>query len=129
MSSIPTHLKYTAEHEWIEIISENRVRVGITDFALHALGDIVYVLTPKVVDHVRAGAVCGEVESTKSVSEIYSPVAGEISAINDAVISSPESINSSPYGAGWLFEIDAVSQADMAALLDDQTYAKLTAAD
>jgi len=129
MSSIPTHLKYTAEHEWIEVISENRVRVGITDFAQHALGDIVYVLTPKVGDHVRAGAVCGEVESTKSVSEIYSPVAGEISAINDAVISSPESINSSPYGAGWLFEIDAVSQADMAALLDDQTYAKLTAAD
>lgn len=129
MSSIPTHLKYTAEHEWVEVISPESIRVGITDFAQHALGDIVYVLTPKIGESVRAGGVCGEVESTKSVSEIYSPVSGEISAINDSVVANPESINSSPYGAGWLFEISNVSPQDIGGLLDSASYAALISAE
>ena len=129
MSSIPAHLKYTSEHEWVEVISPESIRVGITDFAQHALGDIVYVLTPKVGEQVRAGGVCGEVESTKSVSEIYAPVSGQISAINDAVVANPESINSSPYGTGWLFEISSVSAAEIAALLDSVTYSALIAAE
>ena len=122
-------MKYTSEHEWVEVISSESIRVGITDFAQHALGDIVYVLTPKVGEQVRAGGVCGEVESTKSVSEIYAPVSGQISAINDAVVENPESINSSPYGTGWLFEISSVSPAEITALLDSVTYSALIAAE
>ena len=122
-------MKYTSEHEWVEVISSESIRVGITDFAQHALGDIVYVLTPKVGEQVRAGGVCGEVESTKSVSEIYAPVSGQISAINDAVVENPESINSSPYGTGWLFEISSVSPAEITALLDSATYSALIAAE
>ena len=122
-------MKYTSEHEWVEVISPESIRVGITDFAQHALGDIVYVLTPKVGEQVRAGGVCGEVESTKSVSEIYAPVSGQISAINDAVVENPESINSSPYGTGWLFEISSVSPAEITALLDSATYSALIAAE
>ena len=126
MSDIPTHLKYTSEHEWVEARSSDTVRVGITDFAQHALGDIVYVLTPKVGEVVRAGGVCGEVESTKSVSEIYSPVNGTISAINEAVVANPETINSSPYLDGWLFEISAVTSSEVDALLDNVGYAAIT---
>ncbi len=122
-------MKYTSEHEWVEIITPESIRVGITDFAQHALGDIVYVLTPKVGEQVRAGGVCGEVESTKSVSEIYAPVSGEISAINDAVVENPESINSSPYGTGWLFEISSVSPTEIGALLDSAGYSALVAAE
>ena len=129
MSSIPAHLKYTSEHEWVEVISSESIRVGITDFAQHALGDIVYVLTPKVGEQVRAGGVCGEVESTKSVSEIYAPVSGQISAINDAVVENPESINTSPNRTGWLFEISSVSPAEITALLDSVTYSALIAAE
>lgn len=126
MSEIPAHLKYTSEHEWIEVLTPDTVRVGITDFAQRALGDIVYVLTPKIGDVVRAGGVCGEVESTKSVSEIYSPVNGTISSINDAVVANPESINSSPYNDGWLFEITSVPGAELEALLDSSGYAAIT---
>ena len=126
MSEIPAHLKYTSEHEWVHPLSSDTVRVGITDFAQHALGDIVFVLTPKVGESVRAGGVCGEVESTKSVSEIYSPVNGTISAINEAVIANPESINASPYDAGWLFEISAVAAQEVDSLLDSSAYQALT---
>ena len=126
MSHIPAHLKYTSEHEWVELISTDTVRVGITDFAQHALGDIVYVLTPKIGESVRAGGVCGEVESTKSVSEIYSPVNGTISAINDAVLANPESINASPYDQGWLFEVSSVATHEVEALLDSAGYQAIT---
>lgn len=127
VSEIPANLKYTKEHEWVEVISESSIRVGITDFAQHALGDIVYVLTPKVGENVRAGAVCGEVESTKSVSEIYSPVNGTVSAINDSAVANPESINSAPYGDGWLFEVSAVAPDEVSGLLDSAQYSALTA--
>ncbi|NDA80651.1 MAG: glycine cleavage system protein GcvH [Actinobacteria bacterium] len=126
MAEIPAHLKYTSEHEWVESLGGDRVRVGITDFAQQALGDIVYVLTPKIGEIVRAGAVCGEVESTKSVSEIYAPLDGTISAINDGVVANPETINAAPYGDGWLFEISSVSPEHLAALFDQAGYAAFT---
>ncbi|CAB4535312.1 MAG: glycine cleavage system protein GcvH [Actinobacteria bacterium] len=106
MSNIPHDLNYTKEHEWVAPTSESSViRMGITDFAQSALGDIVYVQMPKVGESVTGDKVCGEVESTKSVSEIFSPVTGTVSAVNSELTSAPELLNSDPYGAGWLIEI------------------------
>jgi glycine cleavage system H protein len=124
MSSIPNELLYTKEHEWV--LAENMVyTMGITDYAQAALGDIVYVQLPKVGETVTAEKVCGEVESTKSVSEIYAPVTGTVIAINDSLSNSPESINSDPYGAGWLVKIEVVvAPAD---LLTPTEYAQITA--
>lgn len=119
----PDDLLYTAEHEWIRTEGET-LRVGITDFAQSALGDIVYVQLPAVGTAVKAGAACGEVESTKSVSEIYAPLDGTVVAVNDALNASPETINSDPYGAGWLFEIS--STADSSALLTASAYRQAT---
>lgn len=106
MSEIPAELQYTKEHEWVAKTHDaDVVRMGITDFAQAALGDIVYVQLPKVGEALTADKVCGEVESTKSVSEIFSPVTGTVTAINEALSDSPEIVNSDPYGAGWLAEI------------------------
>jgi glycine cleavage system H protein len=106
MSSIPENLHYTKEHEWVaQTSTSGTVRMGITDFAQSALGDIVYVQMPKVGDQVVGDKVCGEVESTKSVSEIFAPVSGTITAVNDALSDTPELLNSQPYGEGWLVEI------------------------
>lgn len=106
MSQIPQELHYTKEHEWVAATSDTSIiRMGITDFAQSALGDIVYVQMPKVGDSVSADKVCGEVESTKSVSEIFSPVTGTVSSVNPDLSSAPELLNSDPYGAGWLIEI------------------------
>jgi glycine cleavage system H protein len=124
MSSIPDNLQYTKEHEWVSA-SGNTYRMGITDYAQGALGDIVYVQLPKVGETVTADKVCGEVESTKSGSEIFAPVSGKIVAINEALNSSPETINSDPYGAGWLAEIE-VSDAP-AGLLSADDYRQITA--
>ncbi len=106
MSNVPDNLKYTKEHEWVRETSANTFQIGITDFAQGALGDIVYVQLPKVGDNVRAGSVCGEVESTKSVSEIYSPITGVIKLINSNLDKAPELINQDPYGTGWIAEIE-----------------------
>jgi len=108
MSSIPNELSYTKEHEWVSVV-EMTYTMGITDYAQAALGDIVYVQLPKVGEVVAAGTVCGEVESTKSVSEIFAPVSGTVVAINDSLSNSPETINSDPYGAGWLAKIEVTS--------------------
>ena len=106
MSSIPAELQYTKEHEWVaQTSTAGTIRMGITDFAQGALGDIVYVQMPKVGDLVVADKVCGEVESTKSVSEIFAPVSGTITAVNEALVNTPELVNSQPYGEGWLAEI------------------------
>ena len=122
--NIPNNLKYTKDHEWVLIDGDIAI-VGITDFAQKELGDIVYVQLPKVGEAVVAGKVCGEVESTKSVSDIYAPVTGTIVAINDALSNSPETINSDPYGAGWLAKIEvAVVPSD---LLTAAQYAEITA--
>ena len=125
MSETPNHLRYTKEHEWVSEISANVFRMGITDYAQGALGDIVYVQLPKVGEGVIADKVCGEVESTKSVSEIFAPVTGKIVSINDSLGQSPETINSDPYGSGWLADIQVESAP--AGLLSPEQYRQITA--
>lgn len=126
MSQIPDSLQYTKEHEWVAKTShESVLRVGITDFAQSALGDIVYVQLPKIGESVTAGKVCGEIESTKSVSEIFSPVSGSVSALNDGLVANPEIINSDPYENGWLLEITVSAQASD--LMSAGEYATFTA--
>lgn len=124
MSSIPNELSYTKEHEWVRV-ENSKYTIGITDYAQAALGDIVYVQLPKVGELITAGKVCGEVESTKSVSEIYAPVTGTVVEINDALSNSPETINSDPYGAGWLAKVE-VSQTP-SDLLTASEYGEITA--
>jgi glycine cleavage system H protein len=126
MSQIPADLQYTKEHEWVAATSTPlRYRMGITDYAQAALGDIVYVQMPKVGESVTADKVCGEVESTKSVSEIFAPLTGSVVAINAALTANPELINSDPYGAGWLAEIEVSSEAS--GLLTAAQYGEITA--
>ena len=120
----PENLKYTSEHEWVRTPgdAEGSVRVGITEFAQDALGDIVYVSLPQVGDSVTAGDTCGELESTKSVSDIYAPVTGEVVAVNPALDSTPELVNSDPYEAGWLFEVSVPDGSQVDGLMDSATY-------
>jgi glycine cleavage system H protein len=127
MSSVPSDLRYTNEHEWVRPLSESTFRVGITDYAQGALGDIVYIQLPKLGERIEAGKVCGEVESTKSVSEIYSPLTGKVINVNSDLESTPEVINSQPYEMGWIFEIEIEASADLASLLTAEQYASLTA--
>ncbi|MCW2759109.1 MAG: gcvH [Nocardioidaceae bacterium] len=125
---IPDDLKYTAEHEWVRQpgTQDGSVRVGITDFAQDALGDIVFVQLPEVGTTVAVGDVVGELESTKSVSEIYAPLAGEVVARNDQLDATPELVNSDPYAAGWLFELVPADAADLDTLLDATAYTATT---
>ncbi|MBG0740521.1 glycine cleavage system protein GcvH [Paeniglutamicibacter antarcticus] len=123
MSNIPADLSYTAEHEWITAPdADGVVRVGITDFAQDALGDVVYVQMPEAGTQVGAAAVVGEVESTKSVSDIYAPLSGAVFARNEALDADPALINSDPYGAGWLLEIKLDDVASVDALLSAGEY-------
>jgi glycine cleavage system H protein len=123
---IPEDLRYTAEHEWVRDLGNGTVRIGITHYAQEALGDVVYVSLPEAGRTVDAGQSFGEVESTKSVSEIYAPLAGEVAARNDALESTPELINSDPYGEGWIAEM-TVASGGAETLLDAAAYAALTA--
>jgi glycine cleavage system H protein len=123
---IPSDLRYTAEHEWVAPGGGAAVRVGITDYAQDALGDIVYVQLPETGSKVEAGQPLGEVESTKSVSEIYAPLAGTVVALNDQLADTPELINTDPYGSGWLVEIELADPAAVEGLLDAQAYEALT---
>ena len=120
----PENLKYTSEHEWVRTPgdAQGSVRVGITDFAQDALGDIVYVSLPQVGDTVTAGDTCGELESTKSVSDIYAPVTGEVVATNAALDQTPELVNSDPYEAGWLFEVSVPDASQVETLMDAASY-------
>jgi glycine cleavage system H protein len=120
----PENLKYTSEHEWVRTPGEadGSVRIGITEFAQDALGDIVYVSLPQVGDAVTAGDTCGELESTKSVSDIYAPVTGEVVATNTALDQTPELVNSDPYEAGWLFEVRVSDAAQVDGLMDAAAY-------
>ena len=122
---IPEDLRYTAEHEWVRTVEDGRVRIGITDYAQDALGDVVFVSLPEAGASVSAGQAFGEVESTKSVSEIYAPVSGEVVARNDALESRPDLVNQDPYGEGWLVEI-AAGDGDLSGLLDAEAYRALT---
>lgn len=120
----PDDLKYTAEHEWVRSPgeAEGSVRIGITHFAQDALGDIVYVSLPEVGDTVAAGGTCGELESTKSVSDVYAPVSGEVVGRNAALDATPELVNNDPYGEGWLFEVVPADGAALDGLLDSAAY-------
>jgi glycine cleavage system H protein len=125
---VPDDLRYTAEHEWVASPAGDGgpVRVGITHFAQDALGDIVYVQLPDVGAEVSAGASLGEIESTKSVSELYAPLSGTVVARNEALDGTPELVNSDPYGGGWLVEIQPADPAAAAGLLDAAAYRSLT---
>ena len=123
---IPDDLRYTAEHEWVRAGSGDTVRVGITHYAQDALGDVVFVSLPETGTSVTAGETCGEVESTKSVSEIYAPVSGAVVARNDELESRPDLVNQDPYGQGWLVEIAVADPAALENLLDASAYGALT---
>jgi glycine cleavage system H protein len=120
----PDDLKYTAEHEWVRDPgeAEGSVRVGITDYAQNALGDIVYVSLPELGEDVDSGAAVGELESTKSVSDVFVPVSGRVVARNEALDATPELVNSDPYGEGWLFELQPADPGDLEGLLDAREY-------
>jgi glycine cleavage system H protein len=124
--NVPDDLRYSVEHEWVRAEGV-RARVGITDYAQDALGDIVYVDLPAIGTDVEVGGKLGEVESTKSVSEIYAPVAGRITAVNDALSDTPERINEDPYGEGWICELELADGAAGDALLEPAAYRDLTA--
>lgn len=128
MSNIPADLNYTSEHEWVQVVDESTIRFGITDYAQDALGDIVFVSLPNVGDNLTAGSTCGEIESTKSVSDIYAPVSGEVIARNEAVETAPDTLNSDPYKNGWIVDVRVAGNAsDLAsALMDAAAYQVLT---
>ncbi|ALG11049.1 glycine cleavage system protein GcvH [Kibdelosporangium phytohabitans] len=121
----PEQLKYTPDHEWIAVTGDT-VRVGITDFAQEQLGDVVFVQLPETGAAVSAKDSVGEVESTKSVSEIYAPLGGEVTAVNDALNETPELINTDPFGDGWMFELKITSETELGELLDADAYRALT---
>jgi glycine cleavage system H protein len=123
----PEDLKYSAEHEWVRSGNGSTIRVGITEYAADQLGDIVFVSLPAVGEAVAPGDACGELESTKSVSDIFCPGAGTVSAVNELLDGSPETINADPYGDGWLFELELDSDADLDELMDADAYAEQTA--
>ncbi|AFC43927.1 MULTISPECIES: glycine cleavage system protein GcvH [Mycobacterium] len=126
MSDIPPDLRYTAEHEWVRRSGDDTLRVGITDFAQSALGDVVFVQLPDVGAELTAGESFGEVESTKSVSDLYAPVSGKVSAVNTDLEGSPQLVNSDPYGAGWLLDVQVSDVAEVesaiSSLLDAEAY-------
>ena len=117
----PPDRKYSEEHEWVAVDGDT-ARVGITDYAQDALGDVVFVQVPDVGLEVVAGASCAEVESTKSVSEIYSPVSGMVGAVNEALADEPERLNRDPYGEGWIFTVTMVDAGELDALMDAAAY-------
>jgi glycine cleavage system H protein len=126
VSDIPADLHYTAEHEWVRRSGDDTVRIGITDFAQSALGDVVFVQLPDVGSEVAAGESFGEVESTKSVSDLYAPVSGKVAAVNSDLDGSPQLVNSDPYGAGWLLDVQASDvaalESSVSELLDAEAY-------
>jgi glycine cleavage system H protein len=122
---VPDELHYTEAHEWVRA-SGDVLRIGITDYAQSQLGDVVYVDLPSVGRPVTAGESCGEVESTKSVSEIYAPVSGEVVAVNDTLADRPELVNSGPYDEGWMFDVRPAEPAEVDGLLDAEAYRALT---
>ena len=121
MSDVPAHLRYTKDHEWVAVDGD-QLTVGITQYAADALGDVVYVDHPSVGSSISAGSIVGEVESTKSVGEIFAPVAGEVTEVNQAVVDDPSLINRDPYGEGWLFKVTGSDSDDF---LDADAYRQL----
>ena len=124
MSNLPSHLKYATSHEWICVEDDNIVRIGITDFAQEELGDLVYIELPELGRHVEAQEQCAVVESVKTASDLYSPVSGEIVAVNESLNDEPEQINDSPYES-WIFCVRADNLSDINSLLDAEAYQQL----
>ena len=123
MSNVPAELSYTSEHEWVSALTaEGTVRVGITDHAQDALGDVVYVDLPSVGDSVAAEESFGEIESTKSVSDLFAPISGEVVAVNEGLEDDPAQVHSDPYGEGWIVEIRPENADDLANLLTAEGY-------
>lgn len=118
----PEDLRYTTEHEWVRTLDDGTVRIGITSYAQDALGDVVFVTLPEPGTDVTPGTACGEVESTKSVSDVFAPVAGSVTARNEALDGTPELINSDPYGEGWMFELRPSDVVALDQLLDADGY-------
>jgi glycine cleavage system H protein len=127
MSNIPADLKYLDSHEWARVESDGTVTIGISDHAQGALGDLVFVEVPEVGKSLSKGGAAAVVESVKAASDVYSPVSGEVVAANDSLGSSPELVNSDPYGAGWLFKIKPSNTAELQQLLDAKAYEKVVA--
>lgn len=124
--NVPDHLKYTKEHEWVELVRERTIRVGITDYAQDALGDVVFVQIPKVDQEVDVQGLLAEVESTKSVAEVYAPIAGKVVAINERLVTQPELLNQDPYGEGWFCELEIEDEGLIQDLLGADAYRQLT---
>jgi glycine cleavage system H protein len=122
--NIPEDLRYSREHEWVRLVGDT-ARIGISDFAQDSLGDVVFVQPPEVGLDVVANASVGEIESTKSVSEIYTPVTGVVRSVNEALVEQPELVNQDPYGAGWMFEVQCAEPSEVDALLDAHGYRQL----
>ncbi|MBL1293711.1 MAG: glycine cleavage system protein GcvH [Thiotrichales bacterium] len=129
MSDIPTQIKYTKSHEWVETLESGNVRIGITDHAQDLLGDMVFIELPEVGDEISAGEECAVVESVKAASDIYSPLSGEVTAVNETVTEAPETVNQSPYENGWLFELKPSANTELDDLLDADAYNELAEAD
>jgi glycine cleavage system H protein len=127
MSNIPADLKYLDSHEWARVESDGSVTIGISDHAQGALGDLVFVEVPEVGKSLSKGGAAAVVESVKAASDVYSPLSGEVVAANDSLGSSPELVNSDPYGAGWLFKIKPSNTAELQQLLDAKAYEKVVA--
>jgi glycine cleavage system H protein len=126
---VPDDLRYTAEHEWVLLNAEGTVRIGVTDYAQTQLGDVVYIQLPPLGNSVAAGEPVGEIESTKSVSDVFAPVEGEVVARNDALEDSPDLVNSDPYGAGWMIEIKPAQAAAVDSLMIAEEYRSLIGED
>lgn len=125
MSKIPAELKYAKSHEWVKKLDDGTVVIGITDHAQHALGDLVFVEVPKVGRKLAANESCAVVESVKAASDVYSPIAGEVTGSNAALANAPETLNSDPYGEGWMWKLKPANPADVDALLDAAGYQKV----
>ena len=126
---VPDDLRYTAEHEWVLLNAEGTVRIGVTDYAQKQLGDVVYIQLPRLDDSVAAGEPVGEIESTKSVSDVFAPLEGEVVARNEALEDSPDLVNSDPYGAGWMIEIKPAQPAAVDSLMIAEEYRVLIGED
>ena len=122
--NVPQELRYSREHEWVRV-DGSTARIGITDFAQESLGDVVFVQLPDVGLEIVAGASAAEIESTKSVSDVYVPLSGVVESVNDALVDTPELLNQDPYGAGWILEVSVVDPAELGALMDADAYREL----
>lgn len=118
----PDDLRYTDDHEWLRELGDGVVRIGITSYAQDAMGDVVYVSLPSVGDSLSQGDACGEVESTKSVSDVYAPLDGEVTAVNEDLDATPELLNSDPYGQGWMYELRIGPDVSLEDLMDAEAY-------